>query len=410
MSVAAYQPPNIDWPPKRACRPRIGFDSAPSQSGPGRYVQAIVQGLSREEWDVVFLPDSFASETGADFPAERSAQHSSKLRSYALRAVPRPLKIWAGFGRETLTYSRRIQGERLDIVHLQRTGCEQAPVAARVAKVPRVLGTFHVSPSLDLAQIRSGPTHRALEWVSSQSLHRGIAVCEAVRRDWSQRTGLPNDRIITIHNGIDPDKFQRRRSRAAARHELGLPLDAIILGGVGRLEQVKGFSHLIAALSLLLGEFPPVFVAIAGAGPLQEQLSEQIRTAGLEQRVALLGFQSDVGLVLDACDVFVLSSLSEAMPFALLEAMAHALPCVGTSVGGVPEAIVSGQCGFLCAPNDAKGLATAISPLLASAQLRERFGEAARTRVMRHFQEADMVQKTIAVYRQLVEKQHHTTR
>jgi glycosyltransferase involved in cell wall biosynthesis len=213
---------------------------------------------------------------------------------------------------------------------------------------------------------------------------------------------------MTIHNGIDPDKFQRRRSRAAARHELGLPLDAIILGGVGRLEKVKGFSDLIAALSLLAGECPRVFVAIAGAGPLQAELSEQIRTAGLEQRVALLGFQQDVGLVLDACDVFVLSSLSEAMPFALLEAMAHALPCVGTSVGGVPEAIVPGECGFLCAPNDAKGLATAISPLLASAQLRERFGQAARTRVMRHFQEADMVQKTIAVYRQLARKQHPT--
>jgi glycosyltransferase involved in cell wall biosynthesis len=396
-------PANLDRAPAER-RPRIGFDVPPSSSGPGRYVRSLTSGLSPEEWEVVITEQ--AAEQAAEpsqppaLPSPLSA--TTPLRRRVLAAVPQPLKIWAGFGRQALAYSRRVAQERLDFVHVQNTGCEQAPVAARVAGVPLVLGTFHVNSAIDVNRLRSGPTHRALEWISCHSLHRAIAVCEATRRDWIERTGLAADRIVTIYNGIDPDKFRPGRSRVAARARLGLPVEAIVLGGLGRLDPIKGFADLIDALACLRSEFPQALVALGGTGPAHADLAARAELAGVSDRVALLGFQSDVNVLLDACDVFVVSSLSEALPFALLEAMAHELPCVGTTVGGIPEVIVAGQTGLLCPPRDSEALAAAIRPLLASAELRRRMGVAGRERVIRHFHEADMVSKTIQVYRELL--------
>jgi glycosyltransferase involved in cell wall biosynthesis len=123
---------------------------------------------------------------------------------------------------------------------------------------------------------------------------------------------------------------------------------------------------------------------------------------GLADRVRFLGQCSDVGLVYDACDVFVLSSLCEACPYALLEAMAHELPVVATRVGGVPEIVVDGETGFLAAPRDAESLAGALAKLIDSPELRRRQGQAARERVVKHFHEADMVRRTIQLYRELL--------
>ena len=147
---------------------------------------------------------------------------------------------------------------------------------------------------------------------------------------------------------------------------------------------------------------PHTVLAIAGTGPLHDSLNKQATDCGLAKRVFLLGHLDDVNLFLDACDIFVLSSLSEALPFALLEAMAHELPVVGTQVGGVPEVIVPGMTGFLAPPRDAAALASAMDPLLASANLRRRLGRCGRERIVNHFREADMVAKTMDVYRGLL--------
>lgn len=387
-------------------RLRIGFDTPASSGGPGRYVRALVDALSGDDWEPVIVNPQPSGKEGDGQPDGNSAGGVSKkrgsLRTGLAAAIPRPAKIWAGFGRDALAFSQVISGQRIDLMHLQKTGCEESPVSARLASVPAILGTFHVSPSLDLQRVRSGLAHRPLEWISNHSLHAAIAVSEATRRDWISRTRIPAERVVTIHNGIDPNHFRRGQSQRAARGKLGLPADAIILGGLGRLDPAKGFAWLIEALAILRSEHPLALVAIAGAGPLREELAAQAAAAGVADRVVFLGFQSDVTLVLDACDVFVLSSLSEALPFALLEAMAHELPAVGTTVGGVPEVIIPGETGFLAAPRDPTSLAAAIRPLLLSAELRERMGRAARERVFKHFHEADMVRKTIEVYHQVL--------
>ena len=393
---------------------RIAFDAQPGNGGPPRYVASLVRALAAPEWSVQFVEKNRPLATAPAQAARSAGGASTAVMSrsplHLARLVPPFAKNWLGFRREASRLASAIRHIPVDIFHTQYTGCEEMPVAARLAGVPRVLGTFHVDSTYDLKRERSGLTHRAMEWYSNRSLHLAIAVSEATKQDWMRRTGIPSQRVVTIHNGIDPNQFVRRQSKHDARARLALPQDAIILGGLGRLDPAKGFAHLIEALAALRTDFPQALVAIAGDGPLREQLEAKAMTLGVSDRVVFLGFQTDVNLVLDACDVFVLPSLCEALPFALLEAMAHELPAVGTTVGGIPEVIIPGETGFLAPANNAGALAAAVRPLLPSQDIRVRLGRAGRERVIKHFHEADMVRKTIDVYRQMLAGQQRITK
>jgi glycosyltransferase involved in cell wall biosynthesis len=384
---------------------RIAFDERPGNGGPARYVASLVRALEGPEWSVQFVERKQPPATIAEPPSEAAGQKRKPLKDLA-RFAPRCTKAWLGFRREAGRLASAIRTVPADLFHAQNTGCEETPVAARLAGVRQVLGTFHVDSTYDLARQRSGVAHRALEWYSNRSLHLAIAVSEATKRDWVRRSGIPADRVVTIHNGIDPERFRRRQAAAASRQQLSLPQNALIVGGLGRLDPAKGFADLIEATAILRGRFPSLRLAIAGSGPLREQLAALARARGIAGEVMLLGFQEDVNPFLDACDVFVQSSLCEALGYSLLEAMAHELPAVGTCVGGIPEVIVPGETGFLAPPRNAAGLAAAIAPLLESAELRQRMGRAGRERVVKHFHEADMVRKTLAVYREMLSAQH----
>ncbi|MEX2175670.1 MAG: glycosyltransferase family 4 protein [Pirellulaceae bacterium] len=402
-------------------RNKIGFYCpGVNNAGPWRYLHSLLAGIDVAEFEVTVLGDQegeyaprpeirlaslampahLASAVG---PGEATtATRGTRAGSRLARLVPRPARQCLGFYRDAARMAKRLGEYRFDLFHTQRTGCEESPLAARQAGIPRVVGTFHVDSTCDLDGVRSGLPHRALEWYSNRCLHRAIAVSEATKRDWMRRTGISDHRVVTIHNGIDPERFCRSSSRAAARGRLGLPADALLIGGMGRLDPVKGFDALIKSLALLRGEFPQAKVAIAGSGFHREQLEAKADALGLAPHVFFLGQLADVNLFLDALDIFAIPSLAETLGYALLEAMAHALPAVGSTVGGIPEVIVPEQTGFLAPPQSPAALAVALRPLLESAELRQQLGNAGRERVVTHFHEADMVRKTLDVYRQML--------
>ncbi len=403
-----------------ANRIRLGiYCPGTGTGGPWRYAHSVLAALDPAEFDVTvfsdlteYLPQPWvkavsltAATGGTGVPACAMATQAGtpvppqNRRSALSRLAPQLVRRWAGFGREARRLARVIRRHPVDVFHTQNTGCEESPVAARLAGVPRVIGTFHVDSSYDLHRERCGPSYRLMEVVSNQCLDVGIAVSHETGRDWVRRTRLPASRLTTIHNGIDPDHFRRRQSRAEARSQLGLPTDALIVGGLGRLDQAKGFEFLVTAAAELRAEFPRLVVAIAGSGPQREYLEAEAERRGVADRVRFLGFQTDVQPVLDALDVFAMPSRCEALPYALLEAMATELPAVAAAVGGIPEVIVPGETGFVVPPRDASALAAALRKLLTDEALRTRTGVAGRERVVRHFHERDMVRKTIELYR-----------
>ncbi|MBA4067425.1 MAG: hypothetical protein C0501_27690 [Isosphaera sp.] len=397
-------------------RPKLGiYCPGAGTGGPWRYVHSVLAALDPAEFDatvfcdlpgeyqprpwvkVVRLGGPVGFAGGAS--AAPAAGGAPPRRRGVGRFVPPAVRLSAGFARESRRLARLLRQHPVDLFHTQNTGFEESPVAARLAGCRRVVGTFHVDSTYDLHRERSGPAYRVLEAVSNRCLDVGVAVAHATKKDWVRRTHVPADRVVVIHNGIDPEKFRRRQPREEARRALGLPADALVVGGLGRLDEAKGFTYLIAAVARLRAEVPGLVAAVAGDGPLRKELGAEASRLGVADRVRFLGFQSDVQRVLDALDVFALPSLCEALPYALLEAMAGELPAVGAAVGGVPEVIADGGTGFVVPPRDPDRLAAALLKLLGSADLRGRMGAAGRERVVRDFQERDMVRKTIGVYR-----------
>jgi glycosyltransferase involved in cell wall biosynthesis len=296
-----------------------------------------------------------------------------------------------------------LRGCPVDLIHLQYGGCiEETPVAARLAKMPRILGTFHVDSTYNLEGQGDGVADRTLEHIAVHSLDRAIAVSHATKASWAKRAHYPSPRIVTVHNGVNLQRFARRIDRATARAGLGLPDNgAIIVGGVGALDTRKGFIYLIEAVSLLVNRGAPVILALAGVGPLRLQLELHATRYGIRDRVRFLGHCSDVQVAYDSFDIVALSSLCEALPFVALEAMAHELPVVATAVAGVPE-IITPETGMLVPPRDPAALAAALEVLVRSASRRTSMGKAGRVRVCRQFDESKMVRATIDVYREML--------
>ena len=382
--------------------------------GPWRYVHSILAGIDPDEFHVVVfcdLPGGYgpqprvevvrlaeADSTASPSATAEIATHRSGRSTFS-KVAPAAVKVCTGFTREAVRLSRFLRRHPVDLFHTQNTGCEESPVAAKLAGIRNVIGTFHVDSTYDLHRERSGPGHRILEAISNRCLDTAIAVSRATKTDWVRRSSIPAGRVVAIHNGIDPEKFARRVSKELARRKLGLPVDALVVGGVGRLDEAKGFGDLIDAVAMLSSEFPNLALILAGQGPLRGELERQVERLGLSSRVRFPGFLSDVQLVLDSLDVFVLPSLCETLGYALLEAMATELPAIGSAVGGIPEVIAEGETGFLIPPRDPARLAAVLRKVLRDRGLRRAMGAAGRVRVIRDFHERDMVRKTIEIYR-----------
>jgi glycosyltransferase involved in cell wall biosynthesis len=147
---------------------------------------------------------------------------------------------------------------------------------------------------------------------------------------------------------------------------------------------------------------PRLHIAIAGRGELAATLERQAAAAGLGTRLHLLGLRQDVANVLAAADVFVLPSLSEGLPLALLEAMFAARPIVASAVGDVPVALAGGAAGLLVPPGDPLALADAIQRLLGQPFEARRLGTTAQARAAAEYDITRMVERYAALYQKLL--------
>jgi glycosyltransferase involved in cell wall biosynthesis len=199
-----------------------------------------------------------------------------------------------------------------------------------------------------------------------------------------------------VYNGIDVDEMSAaRQERQDARRELGLGPDDRAVISVGRLSREKDYATLLRALAALPG--PRLF--LVGHGPARGELEALAAELGLGQRVAFLGERNDVPRLLAACDLFALSSLTEGISMALLEAMAGGLPVAATAVGGTPELVIPGETGLLAPPGDPAALAQAMGALLGDVERAKALGAAGATRVAERFSLEAMAKAYAELYR-----------
>jgi glycosyltransferase involved in cell wall biosynthesis len=223
-----------------------------------------------------------------------------------------------------------------------------------------------------------------------------IAASELIR-SILERDGISRDRIEVVHDGVDLTRIDRQ-PLVDAHAEFWLPHGAPLVGNVAALAAHKGQKHLVVAAAQVIRELPDVRFLIVGEGELRQSLERQIRTLGLERHVLLTGFRADALGLMKSFDLFAMSSVTEGLGSAVLEAMACRKAVVATRTGGIPEAVADGQTGQLVPPRDEKALARAILRLLDEPEARLRLGEAGRTRVDRLFSVEHLVAGTARVY------------
>lgn len=245
---------------------------------------------------------------------------------------------------------------------------------------------------------------RLYRWIHQLSLRgfdRVICVSEDLKRQ-CVRAGISTRICRVIENGVDTDLYARRESPAEAKVRLGLPGDVFLVGAVGRLSAEKDYPTLLRAARRLAEAGLPVRVMIVGEGPEYEYLAGLIRRDHLQQMVTLEGFQPDPLPYYQAFDVFVITSLDEGLPNALLEAMACEVPVVATPVGGIGRLIEDGVTGLTIRPGDDAGLADALRRLR-DADRRLKLGRAGRELVRKDYAFERRMQRVLAVYRELIE-------
>ena len=209
--------------------------------------------------------------------------------------------------------------------------------------------------------------------------------------------GIPRERIVTVHDGVNLGAIDRQ-TPIDVHAAFWLPHGAPIVGNVAALVAHKGQRHLVAAAAHVVREIPDARFLILGEGELRSALERQVHDLGLDRHVLLPGFRADAIGLQKSFDVFAMSSVTEGLGSAMLDAMACGTPVVATRAGGIPEAIVDEEHGLLVPPHDAAALAKGIIRLLQDADLRLRLGSTGRQRIVDEFSVETMVQRTLEAY------------
>lgn len=240
--------------------------------------------------------------------------------------------------------------------------------------------------------------YRVLYRLAARWVDGFIAVSEDVKTALQEAFGIPPDKITVLCNSVDVRRYQQPVDRARIRRELGLAESARVMIVVATFKEQKGHRYLVEAAPPVIEQYPGLHILFVGDGELREELQLQVRDAGVEGHVHFLGFRQDIPELLAASDCFVLPSLWEGLPMALVEAMATGLPIIATEVSGSKQAMIDGETGLLVAPGDVAQLEEAMVRMLSQPDQARAMGIAAQRRAESHFGARKQAEEHIALY------------
>lgn len=218
------------------------------------------------------------------------------------------------------------------------------------------------------------------------------------------RSGVAQDKVSFIRNGIDVNRFRKSENKDMFKREFNLRNLWPLLGVIARLAEDKGHSYLFTVIAKLRISYPDLRLIVVGGGPLKDELEKKVSSSGLQKHVIFTGIRKDIPVILKALDIFVLPSLKEGLPIALLEAMAAEKPVVATSVGAIPSVISDGKNGVLAEPGDSESLYAALSNLLSDKEKCRIYAQAARKKVVEEFSDENMTKEYLSLYDKLMQE------
>ena len=246
------------------------------------------------------------------------------------------------------------------------------------------------------------PIHAFLDrWMARRADH--LLTVSNAARDYMLNVDNIHRQINVVYLGFDFGRFaSNENARVCFRKEMGFNADDVVIGYVGNFAPGKGHVQLVEAFSEIAAAIPNSKLLFIGRGGLKE-VSDAIERLSLLGKVFFGGWQDDVSRCLNAMDVFVQPSLSEAFSQVLIEAMGVGLPVVATDVGGASEVVVDGKNGFLIEPDDPGAIAARVISLLNDVDLSRRIAENGQATVREKFTIQHMVDEQFKLYKEWLE-------
>lgn len=313
---------------------------------------------------------------------------------YSLKYLTRrihPPSDWQAFGE----LRHLIRTVNPDIVH---THSSKAGILASLAcwglrPRPRVVSTIHGWVFLEPISWPLRTLYLLLEKIAACFRTATIVLSEQDRAVALRHHLSSPQNLHVIPNGIAERSHDRTKARQTLA-TLRIPENAIIIACVANGYKTKNVAGLCNAFIATANELPQSHLVLIGSGGEEEKRIAEA-TARLPLRIHRLGWRSDAALLLDGCDLFVLPSRKEGLPFALLEAMEAGLPCLATSVGGIPQVIAHGMNGWITDPDH---LAESLREVWKKQNEWPRIGATARETVHNLFSLTQMQSRTAALY------------
>ncbi|HIA14132.1 MAG TPA: glycosyltransferase family 1 protein [Nitrospirales bacterium] len=369
----------------------ISSQYPPIMGGAERQAQLLAQALVRKGCHVEILTQSLERRTGSSHEdgvlVHRSIQTLKKGKIFGLTYLMS--SFWS-------LLCLRFQ---CDVIHCQSLYLDSC-VAALMGKP--VLGMMAGDRDLHRMQQMVG----AFIWMGLiRRLSGFVAISDPIEKKLLA-VGVSSDKIYRLPNGVDMTGFVPvcKQEKVGLRTRLQIPVDASVAIFCGRLAPEKNLKNLLHVWAGVTKQLSKAHLLLVGSGPEHAELERVARQLGLLEQVHFLGQKNDVLPYLQASDFFVLPSLREGCPNALLEAMAVGLPCVATRVGAIPELIDSGRNGILIDLNEVSATVRAIVQLVEDPEKAFRLGQAARDTVKERCSMDHIADQFIQIYKELLSK------
>lgn len=396
MLHQVYQPRPTRRATERRYRVLLVSSSSGSRGGGETYLTGLAEGLTALGHEVTAV---MASHPRMDDLAQQLSVFGQVRRipytntyDRVLRSGGAALCGWLSRG-----LARTLAETVPDIIHLNRQNVEDALdllIAMRRVRIPTV-ATVHITRSMaQLGGIGGALRDRVARYVQRRSTCHWITIAATCAEQFKSYLGdtVNGDRLHCIPNGV---AAAPTADRAAIRKEWGCRDDDLVLGCVARLEAQKNPLFMIELLRRLPARVRLVWV---GDGSLRDELTRAAEAAGVRDRVHCDGWRADARQRMAGFDVFVLPSLFEGFPLAILEAMAAGLPSVVSDVDANREAVEPGSTGYLCPVGQPEPWVQSLTALLADPELRTRMGTRAQLHHEERFSLEAMATATAEVY------------
>jgi glycosyltransferase involved in cell wall biosynthesis len=298
---------------------------------------------------------------------------------------------------------RIIKKEKPDVLHLNSSKMGiVGTMAGRICRVPKIIFTAHDWAFNNKHGFFSKRVITFLQWMTVILSHITITVSQKTADQISSFPFINKNKIKVIYNGVSCISFigrdDARRSLLPSRQEIK---NELWIGTMSELHFRKGIDFVINSFAELAKKYPNIIFVVMGSGEEQMSLATQIKKLGLFEKIFLVGQTAEAKKYLKAFDIFTLTSRTEALPYALLEAGLAQLPVIATSVGGVPEVINSSETGILVSisKNTLNEVTTALERLIKNKEEQILLGQNLEHRIKTRFSKGQMLEETFALYR-----------